>query len=127
MSPEILAPRSMTAMPIEAPMTDVVPADRIGRADCGEDAPGNRLQRIGVGAADSDDRKFVAAETSNKIIFMHDLAEAFGDVENELIADMVPERIVDVLEVVEVDEEHGGRGAAPTHFIDQMLSSCSPK
>ena len=34
---------------------------------------------------------------------------------------MVAERIVDVLEVIEVDEEHGGGGPAAAHFADQSF------
>ena len=91
---------------------DVVAVDRVGRADRGDDAPGDRLQRIGIRGAGGDDGEFVAAEPGDEIVAAHDAAEALRDVENQLVADVVAERIVDVLEVVEVDVEHGRRRAA---------------
>ena len=93
---------------------DVVAVDRIGRADGGDDAAGDRLQRIRIGGADGDDGEFVAAEPRDQIVAAHHAAQALGDVEDELVADVVAERVVDVLEVIEVDVEHGrGRPAAP--------------
>ena len=36
---------------------------------------------------------------------------------------MMAERIVDILEMIEVDIEYGGRGAATTHFLDHRFQS----
>ena len=100
---------------------DGVAADRIGRAHRRDDAPGDRLQRIRVGCADGQDGEFVAAEARDEIVAAHHMAQPLSDRENELVADMVAERIVDVLEVIEVDEEHGGGGPAAAHFADQSF------
>ena len=43
------------------------------------------------------------------------------DVEDELVADMVAERVVDVLEVIEVDIEHRRRKAAAAHLDDGLF------
>ena len=99
-------------------MIDVVAADRVGRADGGNDAPGDRLQRIRVGRAGGDDGEFVAAEAGDQIVAAHDAAQALRDVENELVADMVAERVVDVLEVIEIDVEHRRRRTAAAHLAD---------
>ena len=58
---------------------DVVTADRIGRANRGNDAPGDRLQRIRVGGAGGDDGEFVAAEPGDQIVTTHDAGEPLGD------------------------------------------------
>src|SRR5262249_34750908 len=108
---------------------DAVSADDEWRADRREDAFGYRLQRIIVRGADHDDGKLVAAEAGNEIVVAHDLTQAPRDVENELVADVMAERIVAVLEVIEIDIEHGGSRAAVTHFDDgafQPLAKLNP-
>jgi hypothetical protein len=113
-------------MPIEAPMMMLWPLI-VGRADRGDDAAGDRLQRIGIRRAGGDDGELVAAEAGDQIVAAHDPAQPLRDVENELVADMVAERVVDVLEVIEIDVEHGGRQAAAAHLGDGTVSSRSPK
>ena len=103
------------------------PDDRIGRADRGDDASGDRLQRIGIGCAGGDDGEFVAAEPRDEIVAAHDAAQPLRDVEDQLVADMVAERVVDVLEVVEVDVEHGRGRAAARALRRSRRSSRSPK
>ena len=106
---------------------DVVAADGVGRADRGDDAPGDGLQRIGIRRAGGDDGEFVAAEPRHQIVAAHDAAQPLRDVEDQLVADVMAERVVDVLEVVEVDVEHRrgrGRRRAPRR---STRSSRSPK
>ena len=100
---------------------DVVAADRIGRAERIDDAAGDSLQRVGIGFAGGDDGEFVAAEPRHQILAAHDAAQPLGDVENELVADVMAERVVDVLEVIEIDIEHGGRRAAGAHIGDDAF------
>ena len=97
---------------------DVVAADHVGRADGGDDAAGDRLERIGIGLAMGDDGEFVAAEARHQILAAHDAAQPLGDVEDELVADVMAERVVDVLEVIEIDVEHRGSRAAGAHVVD---------
>ena len=55
-----------------------------------------------------------------------DAVEPQRDVADQLVADRVAERVVDVLEMVEVDVEHrGGRSAGLTSAM--TVSSRSPK
>ena len=62
-------------------------------------APGRR-------AVDHDD-ELVAAEAGELVADAHHRAEPLGDVAQQLVADGVAEAVVDDLEVVEVDEQHG--------------------
>ena len=98
-----------------------MPVDLIRRAGRGDDASGDGLQRIGIGRATGDDGELVAAEAGHQILAAHDVAQPLGDVEDERVADVVAERIVDVLEVIEIDVEHRRREAAGAHVVDGLL------
>ena len=65
-----------------------------------------------------DDGELVAAEAGHQILAAHDAAQPLGDVEDELVADVMAERVVDVLEVIEVDVEHRRGRAAGAHVVD---------
>ena len=95
---------------------DAVAADDERRAVRRENALRHGLQRIIVRGADHDDGEFVAAQAGNEIVAAYDLTQASRDVENELVTDMVAERIVDVLEMIEIDVEYGRSRAAIAHF-----------
>src|SRR6476620_4680981 len=77
--------------------------------------------RPAIACSEYEYGEFVAAEARHQLVSAHHMAEPLGDRENELVADMVAERVVDVLEVIEVDEEHGGGGPAAAHFADQSF------
>src|SRR6476620_11594064 len=77
--------------------------------------------RPAIACSEYEYGEFVAAEARHQLVSAHHMAEPLGDRENELVADMVAERVVDVLEVIEVDEEYGGGGPAAAHFADQLL------
>ena len=70
------------------------------------------------GRAGGDDGELVAAEAGDQIVAAHDAAQALRDVENELVADMVAERVVDVLEMIEIDVEHRRGRTAAAHLAD---------
>ena len=71
----------------------------------------------GLLAADvlEQDRELVAAEARGGVDAAHGAVEPPRDRDQHLVADRVPERVVDLLEVVEVEEEHRERAvvAAP--------------
>src|SRR3989304_5582453 len=53
-----------------------------------------------------------AAQRGHEIIAADRAREQPGDVADQLVADIMPERIVDILEAIDVDVEEGGaRGA----------------
>jgi len=60
------------------------------------------------------DRELVAAEPRQEVAPADDRAEAARDLDEQLVAVIVAERVVDLLEAVEVDEqERGGAARAP--------------
>ena len=71
-----------------------------------------------------DDHELVAAEAPERVDVAHDAVQARGDRPQQLVADAVAERVVDRLEVVEVDEQRGhGRLAAARahqHLLDAV-------
>src|SRR5260370_9292572 len=70
--------------------------------------PGDEFHDIG-GAPDSrlNDRKFVTAQPSDKIGLADTGPDAAGHDRQEFVADMVSERVVDALELVDVDIKQG--------------------
>ena len=56
------------------------------------------------------DREFVAAEAREDVGFAHAGEEALGDGAQELVAHDVSERVVDGLELIEIETQHGEAG-----------------
>ncbi len=88
---------------------DVLAADRVGRADRGDDALRQRHHLHAVVADRGDHREFVAAEPRHQVAAAQRVRQPQRHVADQLVADRMAERVVDVLEMVEVDVEHGGR------------------
>ncbi len=59
-----------------------------------------------VVAAVEQDRELVAAEARRQVAGAQAGAQAAGEGDQQLVADLVPEAVVDALEVVEVEEQH---------------------
>jgi len=59
-----------------------------------------------MGEIRRDNREFIAADARHGNVLGHAAAQAVGDAFEQRIAELVPERVVDVLEVVEVEVEH---------------------
>ena len=78
-------------------------------------------------AGRGDDGEFVAAEPRHQVVAAQRLGEALGHAADQLVADRVAERVVDVLEVIEIDVEHGGRRRAVAARFSIIASSRSPK
>ena len=74
-----------------------------------------------VGGRGGDDRELVAAEPRHQIVAAHDMRQPQRDVADEFVADRMAERVVDVLEMVEVDVEHRHRRAAALDVGDHRL------
>ena len=64
-------------------------------------------------AAKLHDREFVAAEPRHRVVLRHAFAEAPCDLFQQRVADRMAKRIVDVLEVVEIETQHRKLIAAP--------------
>ena len=65
-----------------------------------------------VGDALAEDGELVAAEAGHGVAGPDDLLEALAQGDQQPVAGVVAERVVDELEPVQVQEEHGHRGAA---------------
>ena len=65
-----------------------------------------------IGGRGGNHGEFVAAEPRDEIVAAQRVRQPQRDVADQLVADRMAERIVDVLEMVEVDVEHRGRRAA---------------
>jgi hypothetical protein len=63
-----------------------------------------------VGHADvlEEDSKLVAAEARRDVLRAHELLKTTCHGSNQLVAGSMPEAVVDRLEVVEIEKEHGG-------------------
>ncbi len=83
---------------------------RVGRDDrprLREDGPDPLDEPAGLvfGARRPDqDHELVAAEAGDEVAGAHDSSEPRRDLDEHRVADLVTERVVDVLEVVEIDE-----------------------
>ena len=68
------------------------------------------LRRVFLGGdVFEQDRELVATESGDGVGGPHARAQTLGDRAQELVAGRVTEAVVDVLEPVEVDEQHGER------------------
>ncbi len=69
-----------------------------------------------VASRGGDDGEFVAAEPRDQIVAAQRAAQPLRDVADQLVADRMAERVVDVLEVIEVDVEHRRRRPPCAHL-----------
>ena len=88
---------------------DVVTVDEVGRPELAHEAFGHRHRAPQVGGVVGEDRELVAAEAGHEIRLADRPGDALGDADEEGVAGGVAEAVVDDLEVVEVDEQDGGR------------------
>ena len=101
----------------------------IGLAERGADAarePHGILRRVDVLG---DDGKLVAAQPADQVDFAHALLEPRRDLGEQSIAGGVAERVVDVLEAVEVEPEHRHQLAVALgagHGAVEMLVELKP-
>jgi hypothetical protein len=65
-----------------------------------------------VGGVLDEDSELVAADAGGGVAGTQRTADAFGDQAKQPVAGFVAERVVDYLEVVEVDEQDTGQRAA---------------
>ncbi len=87
--------------------------DHVGPADQVDDPAGQSLRAGGVVRTRLQDDELVAADPRHRIGGPHRRAQAIGDLLEERVADRVAEGVVDRLEPVEVDQQHGAGLAGP--------------
>ena len=89
-------------------LADVAPGLR-ARPGCARPLAARR----GVGEVVAQDDELVATEPADRIGAPHAAGQAPGDLAQHLVAPVVPERVVDQLEVVDVHEHHRHGAATP--------------
>ena len=86
---------------------DVVPVDVERRPELVFYLPGDLLGRLGHGARLEEQCELVAAEPSQGVAGAHDQQEPVRHRHQELVTGGVTEAVVDGLELIEVQEQHG--------------------
>ena len=76
----------------------------------GEQALGGLARLLGVGVREQDG-ELVPAEAREDVRIAKPRPQDIGDALDQGVAGAVPEAVVYVLEVVEVEQQHGARGA----------------
>ena len=72
-----------------------------------------------------DQGKLVPAEPSDRIPDAHAVDQPAAELGQQLVAHRVTERVVDVLEVIQVDEQHGHDPASRVRGLDEGLRRAS--
>jgi len=85
----------------------LVPVQQEGRRDGGADPLGHVLGLLRLGQPLEQNREFVAPEPGQRVAVARAMADAHRHHPQEFIAGRMAERVVDILEVVEVEEQHG--------------------
>ena len=65
---------------------------------------------VPIGRCAQHDDELVAADAAHHVLAAHDVTDAGGDDAEELVAGVVAEAVVDVLEAVEVEVQHADDG-----------------
>ncbi len=99
-----------------------LPAERL------HDALGHDLRLIGVRLG-KEHGELVSAHSRQDVGLAHAVPERSRDAPEEIVARLVAEGVVDVLEVVQVDHEHRALGSVarhPLHLAGQLLLEAPP-
>ena len=100
------------AMPTLVPMTTCWPVDLVGLAHRLDDARASDAGIGRLGDGDLQDGELVAAHARDGVGLAHEHAQPLGDHLQQLVAGGMAERVVDGLEVVEVEQVRGDDLAA---------------
>ncbi len=80
---------------------------------------GRRLGQLG-----QHDREFVAAQAAQAVARPQNLPQALGDLDQQEIAGVMAEAVIDLLEAVQVEQQQGSRGlaqaAAAQHLLEML-------
>ena len=99
-----------TAMPMLAPSSMATPPTSKGleSAPCSRVATSPSAPRLGGGDQHGE---LVAAQAGEDVAAAQRAAQAGGDLDEQTVALLVTQRVVDLLEAIEVDEQQRGQGA----------------
>ena len=101
--------------------------DRQWRQEC-VDHPGGDGLRLFVGDPLEKNYELVAAYPTNRVALAYRCHQASGHLDEQLVPDLVAERVVDLLEAVEIHEQHGkiGPAAALAHGVADPFQHRGP-
>src|SRR5439155_1420549 len=91
---------------------DLLPGDQERELQLVDDPGGHPLGGAAVGGLE-EEGELVAPETGHRVLRADAALEAFGHLHQQAVAGRVAQRVVDRLEVVEVEEEDGERRRLP--------------
>ena len=97
---------------------DLLAGVRPGLVDRVQNAVGHINSVFVARDARLQDREFVTAEAGDRVGVTHDRAQSVGDLDEELVADLVTQSVVDVFEAVEIDEVERKRAVAAARSGD---------
>ena len=102
----------------------LVAFDHVGPRDLLDQRPGERFQQADVDAAGKHRLELVAAETPDLAVIAHHRLQPLGDLAQQRVADRVAERVVDVLEPIEIDHEQRAAllamGRVAQRFVERL-------
>ena len=102
---------------------DADAADGEGMLERGaQPQPGGARRRLVAGL--EDDRELVAAEPGERVVVAQELLQARADLAQHLVAGVVAERVVELLEAVEVDQEQRQLGRRPRTRSRSSSAAC---
>jgi hypothetical protein len=79
--------------------------------------------RFGVGVATDQHRELVAAQARADVAIAQTAPQPLGHGDQQLVADQMTQRVVDELEAVQVQEQHGGVGALAVGACEVVLEA----
>ena len=99
-------------------VTSVRPSTTIGARERLVDALGRLVHLLGVPDALQDDDELVAPHAHDDVLGADGGADALRHGLEQLVAGLMPARVVDVLEAVEVEEQHREQRAVLLGLLD---------
>ena len=111
------------AMPMLPPMNAVAVLERERLGERLEQPLGDGDRVVGPGDVLAHEHELVAAEAGGHLVAADGGAQALGDGEQQAVAGVVAEAVVDDLEAVEVDEQHGDAAAAALDAGERALQA----
>ena len=117
------------AMPMLASTSSVRPSIENGSRSWASSRWATALASSWRGQVGDQDAELVAAEAGDHLVLLERGAQALGDLLQETVAGVVAERVVDLLEVIEVDQHDGRRtirAAAGVHDLLDLVAEERP-
>jgi len=89
-----------------------MPLDGYGQGQFNHDAPGYLFGQLGI-AIEQDRRELIAAQPGNRVGFAHTAVKAPGRFNQDAVANVMPQGVVDRFEIVQIDIKQCDLGFSP--------------